>query len=182
MKNLKKGFTLAEILIALGIVSIIGALTLPQVTVSAERRKSGAILSRIYSQFENAAIQLIFNYNHNESGGLFTDKIALTGNNWQDRDTMVRRLRLTPLSNDNNTYKFDKLPGQIQFVIPDVQDADRYLDGTRVLTITVDTNGFNKGPNTNGVDRFAFYLANNGKMHPDNAVTRNVVLNNFKVD
>jgi len=182
MKIFKNGFTLAEVLIALGIVSIIGALTMPQITTNAERRKSGTILSRIYTQFENASIQLISNYNHNESNGLFTDKIALTGNNWNNINTIVNRLGLSPLSGNANIYKFDKLPGEIQIVLPAIEDQDRFLDKTRIMTITVDTNGFNKGPNTNGTDRFALFMSNNGKIHPDNDVTRDIVNRNFRTE
>ena len=49
----KKGFTLAEILITLGIVGVVAALTLPGVVMSYQKKVYVAQLQRIYNQFVN---------------------------------------------------------------------------------------------------------------------------------
>ena len=50
---MKKGFTLAEILITLGIVGVVAALTLPGVVMSYQKKVYVAQLQRIYNQFVN---------------------------------------------------------------------------------------------------------------------------------
>ena len=57
MKN--KGFTLAEILVTLGIIGVISALTLPTFTQGSNMAKVGPLLGKAKSQFEQATIALM---------------------------------------------------------------------------------------------------------------------------
>lgn len=52
MKRRKKGFTLAETLIAIGIVGILAAVLLPQITQNIVKNQAGAVLGRAAEQFE----------------------------------------------------------------------------------------------------------------------------------
>jgi len=61
----KKGFTLAEILVTLGIIGIVAALTMPTLGKSASRAKIGPELSAAIRTIENATQQFMADYNAN---------------------------------------------------------------------------------------------------------------------
>ena len=62
MKN-KKGFTLAEILITLGIVGIVAALTAPALVKNSGQAKIGPALSKFVNTFETACEQIMIDEN-----------------------------------------------------------------------------------------------------------------------
>ena len=51
---MKKGFTLAEVLITLGIIGVVAALAAPALNNSAQKAKVGPALSKFISTLENA--------------------------------------------------------------------------------------------------------------------------------
>ena len=61
----KKGFTLAEVLVTLGIIGIVAALTMPTLGRSASRAKIGPELSTAISTLENATQQFMNDYSAN---------------------------------------------------------------------------------------------------------------------
>lgn len=181
MRIHKNGFTLSEVLITLSIVSIVAALTLPQVTSNAERRKRGAQLAKIYQNIEAKTKEYL--YNHNANNGTFIDKIVLTGegNDWQEQLIGNQGLYMYLAPNSNDTYKMNKTPGEFQLVFTNLAGEARYSGTRRILGITVDLNGFNKGPNESARDRFAFFMSNDGKLHADNDDTQRVINNGFRL-
>lgn len=54
MKNYLKGFTLAEVLITLGIIGVVAALTMPSLIASHKEKVTVARLKKVYSTLENA--------------------------------------------------------------------------------------------------------------------------------
>ena len=182
MKVSKNGFTLAEVLVTLSIVGIVAALTLPQVSGNAERKRSGAALGKIYQNIEAKAKEYLYNYNTDH--GTFYDKITLTdaGNGWQDNLLGHDGLYMFLIPNSDDTYKMNKTPGEFQLAFQNVAGANRFATTTRILNITVDLNGFDKGPNIDGRDRFAFFMSNDGKLHADNDETRSVVNRGFRIE
>lgn len=54
MKNYLKGFTLAEVLITLGIIGVVAALTMPSLIASHKEKATVARLKKVYSTLENA--------------------------------------------------------------------------------------------------------------------------------
>ena len=50
----KPAFTLAEVLITLGIIGIVAAMTLPALLQKQERLSTGVALEKFYSSFQNA--------------------------------------------------------------------------------------------------------------------------------
>ena len=58
----KTGFTLAEVLITLGIIGIIAALTLPVLIANHKEKQTVTKLKKVYSTFSNAYIQAINEY------------------------------------------------------------------------------------------------------------------------
>ena len=55
MKNFKLGFTLAEVLITLGIIGVVAAIVMPTVMTSYQYSTIGVKLSKFHQQTENAA-------------------------------------------------------------------------------------------------------------------------------
>ena len=51
---MRKGFTLAEVLITLGIIGVVAALTLPQVVTNYEKKATEVRLKKDYSTLANA--------------------------------------------------------------------------------------------------------------------------------
>ena len=62
---IKKGFTLAEVLVTLGIIGIVAALTMPSLGKSASRAKIGPELAAAIRTVENATQQFMADYNAN---------------------------------------------------------------------------------------------------------------------
>ncbi len=63
MRRKNKGFTLAEVLITLGIIGVIAALTLPTLIQNANSAKTGPELASAVSTLENAIQQFMTDYN-----------------------------------------------------------------------------------------------------------------------
>lgn len=192
---MKTGFTLAEVLITLGIIGIVAAMTIPSLVQKNQNKALEASFKKNYS-----VIQQAFDMYHAEHG---------------------ERLKATDLSsrNQNNgmNLKFEIQPyfkvlhdcglygSQPKACVPymgnQAQDDERnskvyktynntpltnlalFDDGQFVLTdgslilienpngssfvfITVDVNGYNKNPNKWGHDLFTFQLMNDGRILP----------------
>lgn len=58
---IKKGFTLTELLITLGIIGVVAALTAPALNINANNAKPGPALAKAVSTLEEANLQLIAN-------------------------------------------------------------------------------------------------------------------------
>ncbi len=54
--NIKNGFTLAEVLITLGIIGIVAALTMPSLIQNSKRQETSARLKKFYSTMSQALI------------------------------------------------------------------------------------------------------------------------------
>ena len=48
----KKGFTLAEALVALGIIGVVAAILMPQLALGVQKKQAGALLAKAYAQIE----------------------------------------------------------------------------------------------------------------------------------
>ena len=68
MQNFKKGFTLAEVLLALTIVGVIAAMTIPTLVKNIEKQKAGPILGRAVHQIELGCQNLIQDTNSETAG------------------------------------------------------------------------------------------------------------------
>lgn len=62
MKNLKNGFTLAEVLISLTVIGIISAITLPTTLSNYQAKTVGVKLTKFASQLESSALSYVADY------------------------------------------------------------------------------------------------------------------------
>lgn len=180
MKNHKTGFTLAEILLTLGIIGVLSAIVIPQVMYGVQKDKNGAVLGRAVEQIELGCQNIIQSSNDNEDIS-FADRLTDAGLSITDR---IAHLGLQEVPGDANTrdnvagtvYSFDKIPAEAYISL---QGGGNDLDSI-VATIWVDANGAAK-PNVEGKDRFHFDLTNSCHMIPVGEPTITVVEAGFKI-
>lgn len=155
----KNGFTLAEILVALCIIGVISALTVPNVSRVTTDVKIGPSLSKFVTDFNNATGV----YLQEQDSYTLTDAGATNGNLKWLQDYM----NLVPAgtSNDNNPVYI--LPsGATVAVIPENTSytAKAPFKG-EFAQIVYDIDG-RQGKNTVGRDIFQFFLDESGALVP----------------
>ena len=60
IKSISDGFTLAEVLITLGIIGVVAAMTLPTLQQKLDERSNITALQKFYTEFSNATNLLIY--------------------------------------------------------------------------------------------------------------------------
>ena len=173
----KSAFTLAEVLITLGIIGVVASMTLPTLVNKYHKQETVARLSAAYSlvsqaikrsEVDNEALDY---WNFDLDSQTFSDKY------------------IKPYFQVIASYKAEDVPKNVHNYCMNGTNCDSYFgyfdlpkiiikngtalsfrttasgDGTRFLTVVADLNGFQK-PNTYGKDLFAFSVAAGGKMVP----------------
>ena len=160
----KKAFTLAELLVALGIVGVIAALTLPSLMNMKQEASAGPQLSKVKASVEDAASRILL---EDPSKNLkeytdFTGKISeylvmstAEGGGYRLKDGVV--------------IDFEEATGG------HVSNAS----GSAFKKVNVDLNGTSK-PNVAGVDKFEFLLSTQGLLVPQGCAAK-LASNNWKV-
>lgn len=162
----KTGFTLAEILIVLGIVGIIAALSIPTLVSEHQKRIYATSLSAAISNLENAASAVIMksgvNYLDELADGEFIDRL---------RESLV--LEDDTINIDGTEYLTGKnnIAYNISVSPEERQDEDNTIaQGGNLVAkyadVIIDVNGEAK-PNTDGRDRFYLVLGHDGKLYPE---------------
>lgn len=185
---MKKAFTLAEILITLGIIGVVAAMTLPALVQNYQAAILSTQLKKQYSIITN--IMQKMNY---DLGGLQVSDMAyhtfapvfkkyLTntqdcGNaGCEDYGSTNEETGMERVSNNYKTYTNNDLQnirlddGQVI-----ISDGALFLiengPGGGPIFVSVDVNGIKKRPNKWGQDLFTFQIFDNGKVlpmgHPD---------------
>lgn len=181
----KKGFTLAEVLITLGIIGVVAAMTIPTLMNATQSRETVTSLKKVFSTLSSAyllaqqengppetwdltahpenmlgymAPYLKVTKNCGTGPGCFPSGVnykGLDGSPWSD------------LSSNTSIYKLQLPDGMIIAGVPYSGDCtanggtSTQLNNALCGGFDVDINGF-KGPNTGGKDVFAFYLTKYG--------------------
>lgn len=185
----KRGFTLAEILITLGIIGVVAAMTIPTLVANGKNQANASMLSSTISDVENALTVMLAN----ESAEDLTETNAFS--NTDDFDTFVNYLNnyikiSRHESSGTNFYETSEsvkyingntapidVPGVmtkngaiVLFNIPgttgaSAEDIEKYGLPAKAGHVLVDVNGASK-PNIFGRDVFGFILGNNGTLYP----------------
>lgn len=172
-----KAFTLAEVLITLGIIGIVAAMTLPTVINNYKKKETVSRLAAVYSMVSNATkraevdFESMQYWNFNLDSQQFSEKY------------------IKPYFQVVKSYKYNEVPRNIHNYCLNGRLCDDYFgyfylpkfilkNGTsisirtsadannkRFLTYIVDLNSFTK-PNTYGKDLFAFSVSAGGRMVP----------------
>ena len=171
-----QGFTLAEVLITLGIIGVVAALTLPTLIQNHKKQTYVNQLKKVVNTLENAAQMAVAkegasSFKDTKVYSRFMDYYTCSDNCIDITEDILNSLNIKYISIDksNKDYSSDykdlddsRLPEYYYLKHPVVLPDGSILyfsDGT----ITVDVNG-NKGPNQMGRDTFslAYDYYNNG--------------------
>mgnify|MGYP004459139779 FL=1 len=187
----KQGFTLAEVMITLGIIGIVAALTLSTLIKNTQNRELQVGLKKAYSTLSQAL--LLYEY---ENGTPFIiDKKIATKNTELLKKELIKNIKVakdcgkgydsvsskacipiikTENEMDTNLYQtYNKkanlisfYSGQEQFVMNDntLVILGYSYEINPYIFIYIDVNGFNKKPNRFGYDLFLFELNSKGKL------------------
>ncbi len=189
----KIAFTLAEVLITLGIIGVVAAMTLPTLIQNKQHRELETALKKNYSNIQNALNLMAYdrgekvNYSTYEHGGFKRefikyfkaakdcDDMSCVGHDG-DKETDGTPYITKKYRNFTNTnYVASYLLDDGQFMLSDgamifidQPDFNRLPDdpAEKRLLIQVDVNGLSKGPNRFGYDLFSFQVHDSGKLLP----------------
>lgn len=165
----KNGFTLAEVLVTLGIVGIIAAITLPSLLLNVEKQKVGPAFMKAINTLESAST---FAIRDNEVRGL--SDIKADANLLGDVLTKYTKLSLVATAVNSNIESENPILNIFIDLANTMSSAYISKDGIAFFggtydaskdayPILIDLNGgMRKGPNLPGIDLFKVYVLNNG--------------------
>lgn len=179
---MKKGFTLAEVLITLGIIGVVAAMTIPTVISNAQNAQLASGLKKFYSVISQATASIKSDNGGYLGGGFgvtstdmlntYASKMAFTktcptgGACFHQGTTAWHDLNGNVGWGDYTTFPSGILQDGMMFAVRlSNPNCDHPNDGTVrndfCGSIFVDVNGFKK-PNVEGRDLFEFQLTKNG--------------------
>ncbi len=174
----KNGFTLAEVLITLGIIGVISALTLPSLLNDTQGAQVGPKLGKAAAMFEQANQVLLQEYNSDRlsDAGLWISRdqnAAIRYGNELSKYLKISRYNGTPYSvpttqsfavtiSSNNSSWLSK-DGVIYYIR--FMDSVTLYNKRHIALVAVDING-SASPNLPGTDVFAFSLVDDGSLYP----------------
>ena len=176
----KRGFTLAEVLVTLGIIGVVSAMTIPSLTQNWQKKSYVTQLHKVYNIFQQAFIE---DMNENQAVNVAEAGIRnfdqSTGRNFMQKHfkiikecgqntssgcfaTQYRSLNGNSSSNVNfSGYNFVIAGGAaVAIYVDSIDTGDEYTDDYFGY-INVDVNG-PKGPNIRGRDLFTMYFFGDG--------------------
>ena len=171
---MKKAFTLAEVLVTLGIIGVVSAMTVPTLMQNHQRKTYVTQLHKVYNEFSQALVQY-----QNDRNALNLSEAGLNSqaqfNSFVSSYFKVVQTcsnSLTPCFLDENSYK--KMDGTALASAYTVTNAYvlasgasvRFLhaaSGDKIGHIMVDING-QKGPNILGRDLFTIAVYKDGML------------------
>ena len=174
----KFGFTLSEVLITLGIIGVVAALTLPVLMSNARNKQFESALKKEYS----VLLQALEMYKQENGAPLL--KSDCTYKQQCFKNNIKPYLKILSdcgpdLCYKNYSFKYETYSGRNagidffddgQLVLSDgsalfFENPGR-TDLAVLLYVTVDVNGFKRLPNKWGVDTFTFQLMDDGRLLP----------------
>lgn len=178
----QNGFTLAEVLITLGIIGIVAALTMPTLVQSANNAKIGPELASAMSTLGNG-VDMYLQENNATSVGIAMTKAGAADTNI---GTLLEQLAGTHIKasattapaaamkwSDNKTKAFDKLATSNKALllgnksILAAEDPGCALSSTQDCGVILFTTGYGKKEKIlAGRDAFKFIIKNNGEVLP----------------
>ena len=184
----KHGFTLAEVLVTLGIIGVVAALTTPALIQNVGNAKVGPKLQKAVATFETASEMMLTDQNSNTLLGVSTTSAGLGKALGQymkinrGDESAASAINYKSYTNSNMTVyssqnpsslgnRFDSEEGMIYYILNNgskTQVHSDYADipnNQEIGRVSVDINGPD-GPNTVAKDLFVFALYNDGTLRP----------------
>ncbi len=157
---MRRGFTLAEVLITLAIIGVVAALTIPSVVKNYKATQLESQFRKAYSQATQAALRMQV-----QQGGSvydFSDDVNEFRNKFMSYFSVINDCKTACFNNSDYksynkntayTYFFAR-----SFITKDGMYYNFYKGASQNIYISIDINGFKKGPNLWGHDVFTFYV------------------------
>lgn len=173
----KKAFTLAEVLITLGIIGVIAGMTIPSLMQNVQDRQLKEAAKAAFSK-ASQAVQLM---KVDTTGDTSSFSNACTFSNAIQKYFKI--MKVCPASNSyhcvntgNGITTYKSLFGNsaiywqdCQFITQDGMFWGFWSDGSGAINFSVDVNSYTNGPNIFGRDVFFFYLGSNYNLIPSGA-------------
>lgn len=174
---MKQGFTLAEVLITLGIIGVVAAMTMPVLIAKYQDRQFRVAYKKAYSDV-NAAFNFIvangeysvpIGQSNPDNGVFFADGDGFGSS----LKLLAKQFKTVKTCYDNNADECFVLDGECgrktgaggcpssSFAFVDASGRQWYMYNNKESGFIVDTNG-NKNPNKLGKDRFVFQFPISG--------------------
>lgn len=180
-KFLSEGaFTLAEVLITLGIIGIVSAMTLPSLVNKYQAKVLETGFKKSYANLQNAYmltkaslgvpnLRDTYGYYDKDNGGyIYSTEFY---NELKKQLKVVKVVNFYPVKNYNGTKTMTSNPGMDMplalNILPDGSSFGFHLNNGMRFRFWVDTNGPYKGPNRYGFDIFEFQVSDSSdKLKP----------------
>ena len=172
LSSRRKAFTLAEILITLGIIGVVAALTLPTLIHKHRNKVMETQFKTAYSLIIRATYQMymeheadFFNYSNYQQRIPFYYKVV--GKINKNDNEILDKLKM--YTSNNYAYPYTEFASAYSrniFLLSNGMSLFMTYSTAKTCNIIlkVDTNGPYKGPNRYGYDLFVFNICANGKI------------------
>lgn len=164
----KNGFTLAEVLLALGITGIIAAVTLPSLMLNVEKRKVGPALMKAVNTIESAstlALQVEEARKLSDIKKSNQGDQPLIGSILLDYTKLIKVPYNALVGTAPTGTSYSTKDGVVLFD----NGAPTTKNGVKAYYVPVDTNG-QRGPNKIGKDIFNLYVMMDGIVAPEGSL------------
>ena len=174
------GFTLAEVLITLGIIGIVAAMTLPSVVNKYRAKVLETGLKKSYANIQNAYIMTKAAFGVSNIKTEFAtydveNKVYPRAKEFKEAfykelksiETVDGKFSYKNFNNTTQTNPSTCATGcpHITRILPDGSGVGVFINSGNIY-LSVDTNGPYKGPNRMGVDAFVFYVDMQDRVMP----------------
>ena len=179
----RKGFTLAEVLVTLGIIGVVAALTTPALIQNVGNAKVGPKLAKAKSTFETAAEMMLTENNANTIRSIASNgndlgkelskymkisksdqDIAYKGYKGDGKNGLGIANWARYDSDDGMIYWFGGISSKSNWPV-DTANYEDIPNNEYIALVWVDING-SEGPNRESKDTFRFALYNDGTLRP----------------
>ena len=175
-KNYKAGFTLAEVLVTLGIIGIVAVVTMPTIVTNVQKKSFVTQLHKVYSDVSNVMKKYLSDEkveNLSETdlyAGITSDQSFFKQyfNIAKDCGTGTGcfATSYSALANENMTFFPNTATGYYKVILSSGASLGlRKNTGSNYSTLIVDVNGL-KGPNKSGRDLFMMYIYHDDPIAP----------------
>lgn len=165
----KNGFTLSEILLTMGIIGVIAAISISLLVKNTQKAHVGPSLAKFVGNFETA-VQTVMQKEGINSLAENTDYTGGADGCKNLINAVDEYMKLVPYVNDDKDDYADNEDVYIATLSVNGKSVYQTKEGFLVYVmgsnfIMIDINGIRK-PNKPGLDRFLFYLDSSGKLLP----------------
>jgi prepilin-type N-terminal cleavage/methylation domain-containing protein len=166
----KAAFTLAEVLIAIGIIGVVAAMTIPNLVTNYQKQQTATRLKDTYAILTNA-IRLAEKDYDSISGWELNQADVMT----DVKKYLLPYMKATTRTANEIRYQYKHLSGAYPYDLAifnssgtitvitllngvELITAPFDFNGTNALRFIIDINGYNNGPNKFGRDAFYIYI------------------------